>query len=80
MDECDLGGIFGGIYGGISAALNGQNILLGIAIGAVAGGLTGLFTEILSIPYILLATFIVGRAQILHHKYYWKVKIFIILI
>ena len=41
-------------------AANGQNVLAGIAIGAVVGGVTGLITEVASVPLMLLGAFAVG--------------------
>lgn len=55
-----IGAVLGGLYGGLSAAANGQNVGAGIAIGFIVGGLTGFFTEVASIPFMLLGTFAVG--------------------
>ena len=57
----------GGIYGGISAAANNQNVLVGITIGAVVRGLTGLITEVASVPLMLLGTFVVGAASAIYN-------------
>jgi len=76
-----IGAVLGGVYGGVSAVANGQNVFVGIAIGAVVGGLTGLFTEVLSVPYMLLATFAVGAGgdmasqMILDGKSFWDVNL-----
>lgn len=73
--------VLGGIYGGVSSAANGQNVWKWIAIGAVVGGLTGLITEVPSVPLMLLGTFAVGvigdiaSQMILDEKSIWEVNL-----